>query len=184
LVTQCIITVCLEAEEQQTRLEEGVSTFADFTNMKRYYIQKKHDGYGIVESLIDLLSLLDIFLPRIQFGKPVNSDGTPLSSTESPPAAVSGFSYVERDLIRLLGVLSHGVQAVQDRTRDVGGLPVVMNMCVIDERNPYLREHAIFTLHNLLKNNPENQRFVDSVKPSQEWGKDGTLKTRVGATLK
>ena len=52
LVTQCIITVCLEAEEQQTRLEEGVSTFADFTNMKGYYIQKKHDGHGIVESLI------------------------------------------------------------------------------------------------------------------------------------
>ena len=52
LVTQCIITVCLEAEEQQTRLEEGVSTFTDFTNMKSYYIQKKHDGYGIVESLI------------------------------------------------------------------------------------------------------------------------------------
>jgi len=47
-----------------------------------------------------------------------------------------------------------------------------------------LREHAIFTLHNLLKNNPENQGFVDSVKPSQEWGKDGTLKTKVGATLK
>lgn len=47
-----------------------------------------------------------------------------------------------------------------------------------------LREHAIFTLHNLLKNNPENQRFVDSVKPSQEWGEDGTLKTKVGATLK
>jgi hypothetical protein len=47
-----------------------------------------------------------------------------------------------------------------------------------------LREHAIFTLHNLLKNNPENQGFVDSVKPSQEWGNDGTLKTRVGATLK
>jgi ataxin-10 len=52
LVTQCIITVCLEAEEQQTRLEEGISTLVDFTNMKEYYIQKKHDGYGIVESLI------------------------------------------------------------------------------------------------------------------------------------
>lgn len=52
LVTQCIITVCLEAEEQQIRLEEGVSTFTDFTNMKGYYIQKKHDGHGIVESLI------------------------------------------------------------------------------------------------------------------------------------
>jgi ataxin-10 len=47
-----------------------------------------------------------------------------------------------------------------------------------------LREHAIFTLHGLLKNNPENQKFVDAVKPSQEWAEDGTLKTKVGAILK
>jgi len=59
-----------------------------------------------------------------------------MSPTESPSADVSGFSYVKRDLIRLLGVLSHGMQSVQDRTREAGGLPIVMNMCVIDERNP------------------------------------------------
>lgn len=47
-----------------------------------------------------------------------------------------------------------------------------------------LREHAIFTLHNLLKDSPENQQFVDSVKPSQEWAEDGTLKSRVGAVRK
>ena len=48
----------------------------------------------------------------------------------------TGFSYLKRDLVRLLGVLCHGVKSVQDRVREAGGLPVVMNMCVIDERNP------------------------------------------------
>lgn len=47
-----------------------------------------------------------------------------------------------------------------------------------------LREHAIFTLRILLENNQENQQFVDSLKPSQEWDSDGTLKTIVGAVLK
>lgn len=47
-----------------------------------------------------------------------------------------------------------------------------------------LREHAIFTLRILLQGNRENQQFVDSLKPSQEWDEDGTLKTIVGATLK
>jgi ataxin-10 len=128
-----------------------------------------------------------------------------MSSVAPAVADGSGFTYLKRDLVRLLGVLAHGVKDVQDRTREAGGLPVIMNLCVIDERNPCmwalfflfvhpftdygfnvldLREHAIFTLHNLLKNNPENQRFVDSVKPSQEWAEDGTLKTKVGATLK
>jgi len=39
-------------------------------------------------------------------------------------------------------------------------------------------------LSNLLKGNEENQKFVESIKPSQEWGEDGVLKKYVGATLK
>lgn len=39
-----------------------------------------------------------------------------------------------------------------------------------------LREHAIFTLHNLLKNNPENQAVVDSIKPSGAWDEEGVLR--------
>jgi len=53
-----------------------------------------------------------------------------------------------------------------------------------DSHGAVLREHAIFTLHNLLKDNTENQKFVESVRPSQEWDKDGSLKTHLGATLK
>ncbi|KAF9563954.1 hypothetical protein CPC08DRAFT_299078 [Agrocybe pediades] len=184
LITQCIITICLEAEEQQTRLDNGFPNVAPFTNMKNYFILKKHGDVGVVEDLVELLHLLDVFLPRINFGKPVNPNGTPMTTGQSKTADSSGFSYLKRDLVRLLGVLSHGVKEVQDRVREVGGLPVVMNLCVVDERNPYLREHAIFTLSNLLKHNLENQKYVDSVKPSQEWAEDGTLRTKVGATLR
>lgn len=31
-----------------------------------------------------------------------------------------------------------------------------------------LREHAIFTLHNLLEDNPENQKVVNAIQPSRE----------------
>ena len=51
-------------------------------------------------------------------------------------------------------------------------------------KNLDLREHAIFTLQNLLQNNRENQEFVHSLKPSQEWDDDGTLNTVPGAILK
>jgi len=84
----------------------------------------------------DLLRQFDLFLPRINFGKPVNTDGSPsLQRSQS----ADGFSYLKRDLVRLLGVLCHGERAVQDRTRMAGGLPVVMNQCVIDERNPCMQ---------------------------------------------
>ena len=155
------------------------------------------DPLNSMLSAIDLLSLLDIFLPRINFGKPVHQDGRPEEPTAEGINPSAGFSYLKRDLVRLLGVLCHGVKSVQDRAREAGGLPVVMNMCVIDERNPCqltvrfidsrplillsldLREHAIFTMHNLLKDNPKNKEFVDGVKPAKEWAADGTLKTRV-----
>ena len=32
-------------------------------------------------------------------------------------------------------------------------------------RFPDLREHAIFTLHNLLEGNTENQHLVDQIRP-------------------
>lgn len=81
----------------------------------------------------DLLRQFDLFLPRINFGRPVNPEG---SSALQRSQSVDGFFCLKRDLVRLLGVLCHGVKAVQDRTRVAGGLVVVMNMCVIDDRNP------------------------------------------------
>ena len=100
--------------------------------------------------LTDLLRQFDLFLPRINFGKPVNLDGSPSLSQNT-----DGFFYLKRDLVRLLGVLCHGVRAVQDRTRVAGGLPVVMNLCVIDERNPceesFLFSLSIYLTHRLLQ---------------------------------
>lgn len=54
----------------------------------------------------------------------------------SSPPDNRGFAYLKRDLVRLLGILCHEKRAVQDRIREAGGIEVVMNMCVIDERNP------------------------------------------------
>jgi ataxin-10 len=47
-----------------------------------------------------------------------------------------GFSYLKRDLVRLLGILCHETKEIQDRVRLCGGIEAVMNLCVVDERNP------------------------------------------------
>jgi len=105
--------------------------------------------------------------------------------TKSPPPDASkdtkGFSYLKRDLVRLLGTISHEHKEIQDRVRKCGGIEVVMSLTVIDERNPCqywlyfplhlptawldLQEHALFALRNLLHKNPENQAAVDTMKP-------------------
>lgn len=84
-------------------------------------------------SLLETMRLLDLFLPRIYHGKPVQA---PAPNQETPKVDATGFLYVKRDLVRLLGVLAHESRSVQDRARNADGITVVMNLCVIDERNP------------------------------------------------
>jgi len=60
------------------------------------------------------------------------------------------------------------------------GITVVMNLCVTDERNPYLREHALFTLRNLLLGNEENQATVQAIKPMGSWDENGQLQDAIG----
>jgi ataxin-10 len=83
----------------------------------------------------DTLRLLNLLLPRIQFGKPVPSPmakGVGAETLLDPTA----FPYVKRDLLRLLGTLSYGNRLGQDRMRACGGIEIVMNHCVVDELNP------------------------------------------------
>ncbi|KAG7093765.1 hypothetical protein E1B28_007413 [Marasmius oreades] len=175
LVTQCIVSIILASQRQQSNSNSDTPTGIKETVQVFY---DDYDSTGVVEHIVELLRLLDKFLPRINFGRPVESPLAPSTAwgAQSPSSGSSGFAYLKRDLVRLLGILSHENQAVQDRVRRYGGIEVVMNLCVVDEWNPYLREHAIFTLHNLLKDNPANQAVVEEIRPMGYWDENGVLK--------
>ena len=101
--------------------------------------------------LSETLRLLDKFLPRIAFGReappPVTVEegsahrrpsftGAGSASAGARPSDPKGFAYLKRDLVRLLGILVSGRRPVQNRVRACGGIQVVLNLCVVDERNP------------------------------------------------
>ncbi|KAJ3720947.1 spinocerebellar ataxia type 10 protein domain-containing protein [Lentinula raphanica] len=199
LTAQCIITITLASHgsHQRTSPSSSNSTASRTENIHEFFNQVNAEGVGLVENLVELLRLLDRFLPRINFGKPVattyaephaqqQKGKTPASSEQELTPAVDnpGFNFLKRDLVRLLGILCSDDGAVQDRLRNCGGIEVVLNLCVVDERNPYLREHAIFALHNLLKDNPANQALVEGLEPSAQWDKDGVLQDIPGAVRK
>lgn len=54
LVTQCIVTISLEAEEQRMLFQEGRSPLTNIKNMKEYFNEKRSSDQGIVENLIGL----------------------------------------------------------------------------------------------------------------------------------
>ncbi|KAF8517969.1 spinocerebellar ataxia type 10 protein domain-containing protein, partial [Hysterangium stoloniferum] len=156
LVSQCLNTLCLREHENldaDKRIEPGC-----------HAIHISMQGDGVVESLIDTLRLLDLFLPRIVFGKAAASPGETTIPTGST-TDITGFTYLKRDLVRILGTICHDQKEMQVRVRECGGIQVVMGLCVIDERNPYLQEHALFALRNILHKNPDNQAFVEAMKP-------------------
>lgn len=94
----------------------------------------------------ETLRLLDLFLPRISLHSPTATpkpSGLSTAQTEGQHSQDNaskddrkGFSYLKRDLVRLLGILSYRSTLVQDQVRVCGGIPVVLNLCVMDERNP------------------------------------------------
>lgn len=157
LVTQSIASIMLASEA--THLQNEVwPLFRESVSSR---------GRVVAEDTVELLRLLDIFLPKVNFGRPIMRPGGQEHQYSAAVADPTGFLYLKRDLVRLIGILCHGDKATQDRIRQCDGIPVIMNMCVIDDRNPYLREHAILTLHNLLEGNGDNQGVVHSIQPSR-----------------
>ncbi|KAE8270841.1 hypothetical protein A4X09_0g1471 [Tilletia walkeri] len=90
------------------------------------------------------------------------------------------FTYLKRELVRLVGIVSfvearggsesdkEGVRDVQDYVRELGGLFVVLGMTQIDELNPYIREHAVFALRNLLAGNQTSQDLIAQLRKVEE----------------
>ncbi|GAA5849125.1 hypothetical protein JCM8547_006456 [Rhodosporidiobolus lusitaniae] len=153
---------------------------------------------GMIEGVDDVVSLLrfsQILLPPpTSATAPPSSSPTPSppSPPPLPPAAIPAIAQLQRTGAQFLGIVSFSpsnttsagtlgasgsglTKVAQDRVRKVGGLVVLLGMCQIDERNPTMREHALFAIRNLLKGNLESQEFVAGLKAQYAVGAGGEL---------
>lgn len=114
---------------------------------------------GLVEVLLSLLC--DLKPPAIirkglmQGEKNQEQEGT--SSSSSKPCPYKGF---RRDIVSVIGNCAYGRKHVQDNIRDKDGILLLLQQCVADEENPFLREWGIWSVRNLLEGNAENQLAV------------------------
>ncbi|KAM9886264.1 hypothetical protein OXX79_014309 [Metschnikowia pulcherrima] len=51
--------------------------------------------------------------------------------------------------------------------RELHGLELILSNCVIDEDNPYIKEHSVLCLRFVLQENQRNQEFVASLEAKQ-----------------
>lgn len=62
--------------------------------------------------------------------------------------------------MRVIGNMCYKHAANQNKVRDLGGIPLLLDHCNVDDHNPFICQWAIFAIRNLLENNKENQRIV------------------------
>lgn len=122
-------------------------------------------------------------------GHAYTSTGLAGSSSSTPSTGRPRLEHLARALIQLLGVLvfqhspsslpqsfkerpqwenadeSAQIRRVQDRIRERQGLLLVLGATRLDEANPYIREHAIFTLRYLLQGNAQSQDVIRQLQP-------------------
>ncbi|GLU12617.1 hypothetical protein SLE2022_292810 [Rubroshorea leprosula] len=111
---------------------------------------------GLIELMLSLLQDLEpppIIRKAMKQGE--NQDGTSLSLLKLCP--YRGF---RRDLVAVIGNCAYRRKHVQDKIRQENGVLLLVQQCVTDEDNPFLREWGIWSVRNLLEGNAENQQMV------------------------
>ncbi|KAL6012308.1 hypothetical protein ACLOJK_002788 [Asimina triloba] len=68
------------------------------------------------------------------------------------------------DIVAIIGNCTFQRKRVQDEIRRQNGILLLMQQCVVDKDNPYLREWGIWAVRNLLEGNMENQREVSEME--------------------
>ncbi|GIY72829.1 hypothetical protein CDAR_207731, partial [Caerostris darwini] len=82
----------------------------------------------------------------------------------------------KRNLIRLIGNVCYGYKDNQDIVRNLDGIPLILDCCKFDAKNPYIIQWCILAIRNLLENNLENQAIVANITTSGEIADDKLLK--------
>ncbi|BFZ59691.1 hypothetical protein YB2330_000706 [Saitoella coloradoensis] len=136
---------------------------------------------GILEVTIALLGAANTYVPRRTIkhssGGISSSPLDPTAESTSSPESMKAFAFVKRDTVRLLNTLCYKSRFVQDEVRRLHGVELVLSQCNVDDDNPYLREHAVLCVRNLLEDNADNQALVaemEAIKAMPSEALEGT----------
>ncbi|KAI3800488.1 hypothetical protein L1987_28579 [Smallanthus sonchifolius] len=108
---------------------------------------------GLIQMLLDLLRDLEPpTVIRKTLKNAENQDSTTYSGKLCPYKGFRG------DIVAVIGNYAYKRKHVQDEIRDKNGILLMLQQCVTDDENPFLREWGIWSVRNLLEGNLENQK--------------------------
>ncbi|KAI3681682.1 hypothetical protein L6452_36485 [Arctium lappa] len=138
-----------------------ICAFDGHDNFKEGYVDIVESllSLGLIERLLDLLRDLEppaIIRRTVQHGE--NQDTTTSSGKVCP---YKGF---RSDIVAVIGNCVYRRKHAQDEIRAKNGILLMLQQCVTDDENPFLREWGIWGVRNLLEGNGENQRLVGELE--------------------
>ncbi|KAI0500824.1 hypothetical protein KFK09_019041 [Dendrobium nobile] len=110
-----------------------------------------------VNSLLSA-GLVELVLGFLQELEPPSIVRRSMANTEAKK--VCPYRGFRRDLVSVIGNYLHGRKEVQDEIRKRNAIPLLLQQCVVDDDNPFLREWGLLTVRNLLEGNLENQQYI------------------------
>ncbi|KAJ3238268.1 hypothetical protein HDU81_008092 [Chytriomyces hyalinus] len=127
---------------------------------------------GVIEAVVKFLVVAGALEPQKVggIGKSGISGGSGMGSS---PALLgnpvldsirNGLYMMKVDAMKVLCTAAFKCRAAQDEIRRVGGIPVILNHCTIDDQNPFIKEWSVFAIRNLCEGNLENQRLIESME--------------------
>ncbi|KAK6128136.1 hypothetical protein DH2020_038126 [Rehmannia glutinosa] len=115
---------------------------------------------GLIKFLIGLLR--DLEPPAMIRKATINNDAKNEATLQfSKYCPYRGF---RRDVVAVIGNCSYRKKHVQDEIREQDGILLLLQQCVTDEDNPFLREWGFWSMRNILEGNAENQQLVTDLE--------------------
>ncbi|KAI3839775.1 hypothetical protein MKW98_010080 [Papaver atlanticum] len=105
---------------------------------------------GLLDLLIDVLCELG---PPLTIKKSIRQEST----SQLKVCPYKGF---RRDIVAVTANCLYGMKHVQDEIRQKDAILLLLQQCVTDDYNEFLREYGIWAVRNLLGGNEENQKVV------------------------
>ncbi|XP_058745201.1 uncharacterized protein LOC131617949 [Vicia villosa] len=116
-------------------------------------------SYGLIELLLIVLG--DLEPPAIIRKGTKQSENQDGASCSLKPCPYKGF---RRDIVSLICNCVHRRKHAQDKLRNRNGVLLLLQQCVTDEDNPFLREWGIWSVRNMLEGSEENQKEVSELE--------------------
>ncbi|KAJ9550486.1 hypothetical protein OSB04_014531 [Centaurea solstitialis] len=130
-------------------------------NIKEGYVDIVESllSFGLIETLLDLLR--DLEPPSIIRKSVQNRQNQDTTTSSGKLCPYKGF---RSDIVAVIGNCAYRRKHVQDEIRAKNGILLMLQQCVTDDENPFLREWGIWGVRNLLEGNGENQRLVGELE--------------------